>query len=145
MQYKSANIMSTYLSKMRSARVKARQAKMSLQSWRHSYWVEDLSLKHLLGLNWHDKLPEAAGRPEHTQDVSLQNRLTVARQDFFELLIIQSIKCCRFKDVHAIGVTCTRKYMNNNPVRNKYTEYAKYVNGYLIFPEVCQHRTTPHQ
>ena len=101
------------------------QAKMRLQNWIHGCWVEDLGLKHVLGHNWHSKLPEADSRAEHTDQVSLQNRLTVASQDFFELLLSQSIKCCRFKDVHAIGVTCTRKYMNNKQVINKYTEYEQ--------------------
>ncbi len=67
------------------------QAKISLQLWINSYRMKNLILEHHLGLNWHDKLPEAAGRPEQTNHISLQSWLIAARQDFFEFLIGQSM------------------------------------------------------
>ncbi len=47
------------------------QAKMSLQVWINSRWMKTVILEHSLGLNWHDKLPETAGRPKQTNHISL--------------------------------------------------------------------------
>ncbi len=67
------------------------QAKMNLQLWINSCWMKNVILEHRLGMNWHDKIPETAGRPEQTNHISLENWLIVARQYFFEFLIGQSI------------------------------------------------------
>jgi hypothetical protein len=69
---------------------------MSLQLWINSCWMKNFILEHRLGLNWHDKLPETAGRPEQSQQtnhISLENWLIVARQYLFQFLISQRIIC----------------------------------------------------
>ena len=71
-----------------------------------SFWNAALAST---GNVWHDKYPETAGRRDKTMYMSLQNRFTFARQDFFELLIEQSINSSRFKDDQTITVTCKRK------------------------------------
>ena len=67
------------------------QSKMSLQDWNDSCGMKNVILEHSLGLNWHDKLPETAGRPEQTNHISLENWLIVARQNFFEFLSCERI------------------------------------------------------
>ena len=69
------------------------QAKMSLQVWNDSCGMKNVILEYRPGLNWHDKLPETAGRPEQTTDISSENWLIVTRHDFFEFLIDQRIIC----------------------------------------------------
>ncbi len=66
---------------------------MSLQLWINSCWMKNFILEHRLGLNWHDKLPETAGRPEQINHISLEIWLIVARQYFFKFLISQHIIC----------------------------------------------------
>jgi hypothetical protein len=48
------------------------RAKMSLQLWIDSCRMKNDILEHCLGLNWHDKLPETAGRQKQTTHISLR-------------------------------------------------------------------------
>jgi hypothetical protein len=66
------------------------QAKMSLQLRINSCWMENFILEHSLGLNWHDILPETAGRPKQTNHLRLENWRIVAGQYFLEFLIGQT-------------------------------------------------------
>jgi hypothetical protein len=69
------------------------QSKMSLQVWNDSCGMKNVILEYRPGLNWHDKLPETAGRPEQPSHIRSENWLIVTRQDFFEFLIDQRIIC----------------------------------------------------
>jgi hypothetical protein len=66
---------------------------MSLQVWKDSCGMKNVILEYHPGFNWHDKLPETAGRPEQTTHISSENWLIVTRQDFFEFLIDERIIC----------------------------------------------------
>jgi hypothetical protein len=76
--------------------------------------MKNFRLEEILGLSWHDTLPQAHGRPEYTFNASCQNGNIPTRKDLLQLVIRERILSSRFENMQNIH------NMSNN------AEYAKY-------------------